>query len=109
MTITTSIAQEQSQKQPYKVLYAGKTDGDRKEDFVKFLSSRFKSVDVVAVRDLSIETAKPFDAVVLDVPNDDFKIMREYKIPEKFSRPTVVVGAMSARLADAHGLNIHDG
>ena len=88
-------AQPAAKKFDLKILYAGVPGSVREKDFVEFLSKHFKQVKSEGYAKLEESSVKPFDVVIIDAVNDDFKI----EIPafiKDYSKPTILMSFKAA-------------
>ena len=99
----TSVAQDESDSwaphRSLKVLYAGKEGGHREKVFREFLKTWFDKTATIPFADLSMETAKDYDVVIVDwvsqYGNDGYasRENRLFSPPKKlgpeFSKPMI--------------------
>lgn len=94
-----------AQKLDLKLLYAGVPGHPRTEDWRAFLQLRAKAFKVIATEQVTVETAKGFDVVIVDCPDptvrDAAGKVERLNVPKApgmgadFGRPVVFVGAMA--------------
>jgi hypothetical protein len=103
-----------------KVLYAGNPGSDREKDFRSFLEKHFAKVGTADYREFSPDRAKGYDVVILDwtsiYPRDEHgkiepRINRlnsptPPKLPADYDRPTILIGAAGAYVAQPLRLKI---
>ncbi len=113
-----AIAQTEAEWVPHRslsVLYAGSVDGHREKVFAAFLGKWFDKSSTISLKELSMETARDYDVVVVDWVsqyNNDGYPKRERMLfspgvtlgPE-FTKPMVSMTYVSTRVRGGYKLD----
>ncbi|HWB13140.1 MAG TPA: hypothetical protein VG826_28200 [Pirellulales bacterium] len=104
-----------------RILYAGNRESDRAKDFAAFLEEHFAKVTVAGLADFKPSDADGHDVVIFDwtsiYPRDktgkidnslgSISMPQAPALPQRFSRPTVLIGAAGGQLAGSQQLKIN--
>ncbi len=96
-------AQAAARKLDLAVGYAGAPDAARTAAWMEFLGAHFREAKALPLADLSMQTAAPFDVVIVDGPPAVVEGGRIHlpKVPSldrSFTKPVVLVGAAAGTL-----------
>ncbi len=104
---TQSQAQQKTtdDKIPLRILYVGLPNTERQNDFVSFLSKNFTEVKTVDLYTFKEEQTKDSDVVILDKDGIQWgsrggKPLRDLKVSNQYSRPTLSLGIPGAFWTD---------
>ena len=104
-----------------RILYAGNRESDRAKDFAAFLEEHFAKVTVAGLADFKPSDADGYDVVIFDwtsiYPRDksgkidqslgNISMPKTPRLPQDFSRPTVLIGAAGGQVAGSLQLKIN--
>ncbi len=90
---------------PLRILYVGPPNTDRQKDFVSFLSKNFKEAKTADLYTFKEEQTKDSDVVILDKDGIQWgsrggKPLRDLKVSNQYSRPTLSLGIPGAFWTD---------
>ncbi|TAH37394.1 MAG: hypothetical protein EYC70_10520 [Planctomycetota bacterium] len=85
------------------ILYAGDPATERAKAFTQFLQSSFRKVDTIELKDLSQQSAAPYDVVVADwhrmYGEEEMQIdIPHVELDPGFSKPIVMIGAVGGSI-----------
>ncbi|MBN2182481.1 MAG: hypothetical protein JW715_11260 [Sedimentisphaerales bacterium] len=88
-----------------RILYVGLSNTDRQKDFVSFLSKNFKEVKTIDLYTFKEEQTKESDVVILDKDGIQWgskggKPLRDLRVSDQYSRPTISLGIPGAFWTD---------
>lgn len=84
-----------------KLLYAGRPDSERQQDFVAFLQRHFVHVQAGDLANISKKMAENYDIVILDY---DLEKHPEPEFSKDYGVPTVTIGVAGAHIGHANRL-----
>ncbi len=110
MTVSACAGEERI---PLKVLYAGKLNDPRTEDYRAFLATHFARVGTASYVALTESDTEPYDVVILDWPDLPPRDLETRQTPmpafsRDYARPTVLVGAGPLFLIRKFELKLRD-
>jgi hypothetical protein len=106
---------------PLRILYAGNRESDRTKDFTVFLDQYFAKVTVAQLATFKPADADDHDVVIFDwtsiYPRDKegkidnnlgrISMPQAPRLPQNFSRPTVLIGVAGGQVAGSLQLKIN--
>jgi hypothetical protein len=111
--LPAQAGQDLGQHRQIAVLYAGEPGNPREAAFTEFLSKYFAKVGTVSLEDLGVETAKGYDVVIADWRrfygtdrSEMGKNRASLTLPQDWSRPTIMIGAVNGEITRPLGSKI---
>ncbi|NQT01552.1 MAG: hypothetical protein HQ580_05990 [Planctomycetes bacterium] len=102
----SQVQQETTDEEiPLRILYVGLPNTERQKDFVSFLSKNFTEVKTADLYTFKEQQAKDSDVIILDKDGIQWgsrggKPLRDLKVTDQYSRPTISLGIPGAFWTD---------
>jgi len=108
MCISGMARAEAPEKISLSILYAGKPESARANDFARFLREHFTKVEVMDTAKFAPAQTAGYDVVILDYDpaSKDLGRVSKLKLPADYSKPTVLEGFCGARMGSSLGLRL---
>jgi hypothetical protein len=102
MCVSGMALAEPTEKIPLNILYMGRPESARANDFAQFLREHFAKVEVMDATKFDPAQTAAYDVVILDPAS----MLPKLKLPADYSKPTVLEGHFGARAGSSLGLRL---